>query len=94
MDLRKQAAGRDCQVRLPCCNGDQSTVVLAHVRSIGISGAGFKSPDQLGAWACFDCHDAVDRRRYLDYDKDFVRLAHLEGMLRTQAILIKEGKIK
>ena len=53
-----------------------------------------KSPDEIAAWGCSDCHDAVDRRNYLDYDRDFVRLAHAEGCFRTQAELIKQGKVK
>jgi len=93
MNLRKEARGRECQVRLPCCNGDPETTVLAHYRLIGISGMGMKSPNEIAAFACSDCHDAIDRRRYLDYERDFVRLAHAEGVFRTQAILIKEGKL-
>ena len=93
MNLRKEAKGRPCMVRLPCCNGDPDTTVLAHLRMAGISGMGVKAPDLFGAWACFDCHDAVDRRRYLDYDWDFVRLAFLEGVIRTQYVLLEEEKI-
>ena len=93
-DLRKQAKGRECQVRLPAvCNFDPATTVLAHYRLIGISGMGMKSPDLIGAWACSDCHDAVDRRRYKDLDYDFVRLQHAEGCFRTIAKLIEEGVI-
>lgn len=91
MNLRKLARGRECQVRLPCCNGDPATTVLAHYRLIGVSGMGIKSPDVIASWACSDCHDAIDRRRYLDFDRDFVRLAHAEGVFRTQAQLIREG---
>ena len=80
-------------VRLPCCNGDPDTTVLAHLRMAGISGMGVKAPDLFGAWACFDCHDAVDRRRYLDYDWEFVRLAFLVGVIRTQYVLLEEEKI-
>lgn len=94
-DLRKAAKGRECQIRIPsvCC-GDPSTVVLCHFRMAGISGMGLKSSDALGAWGCFQCHQAVDRRGHMDLDFDFVRLCHLEGVIRTQAILIAEGKIK
>jgi len=91
--LRREARGRECQIRLPVCNGNPDTVVLAHVRLVGISGLGLKSPDLFGAWACADCHDSVDRRRHTSLDRDFVRLAHLEGMMRTQYILLQEGKL-
>ena len=92
MNLRKQAKDRDCMVRLQgICNHNPETTVLAHIRMPGISGMGMKADDLLGAWACSSCHDAIDRRSHTDLDRDYVRLAHLEGMARTITILRKEG---
>ena len=92
MNLRKEAKGRGCMVRIPgVCNHNSETVVLAHVRLTGVSGMGMKAPDILGAWACSSCHDAVDRRSHTDLERDYVRLMHLEGMARTIAQLEKEG---
>lgn len=95
-DLRKEARGRECMVRTDVCNHDVSTTVLAHLRQIGMSGMGHKSPDIFGAWACYACHTLCDtgwfqgvelmreeRTRYLD-----------EGFKRTLAVLVKEGKVK
>ena len=94
-DLRKLARGRPCQIRIPdVCGGNTETTVLAHVRLIGVSGMGMKSPDILGAHSCFECHQAVDRRAYTDLDFEYVRLLHLEGMARTIAKLIEEEVIK
>lgn len=94
MNLRKEAKGRGCMVRIPgVCNHNSETVVLAHVRLTGVSGMGMKAPDILGAWACSSCHDAVDRRNHTDLERDYVRLMHLEGMARTLAQLEKEGLI-
>ena len=91
MNLRKQAKGRGCTVRLPgVCNHNSETVVLAHIRMPSISGMGLKADDLLGAWACSACHDAIDRRAHTDLDRDYVRLAHLEGMVRTIAQLRAE----
>lgn len=91
-DLRKLARGRECAVRIPgVCNGDPETTVLAHFRLAGISGMGMKSPDLIAAFACSACHDAIDRRAHTDVDRDYVRLAHLEGVVRTQAELLKLG---
>ena len=73
------------------CNHNPETTVLAHIRMPGISGIGMKADDLLGAWACSSCHDAIDRRSNTDLDRDYVRLAHLEGMARTITILRKEG---
>ena len=91
MNLRKAAKGRPCMVRLPdICNHNPETTVLAHIRMAGLSGMGIKADDLLGAWACSSCHDAIDRRSHTDLDRDYVRLAHLEGMARTIAQLRKE----
>jgi hypothetical protein len=93
MKLRKEARGRDCMVRLVgICNHNPQTTVLAHVRMAGISGMGLKADDLLGSWACSSCHDAIDRRQHTDLDRDFVRLAHLEGVIRTITVLRREGK--
>jgi hypothetical protein len=54
---------------------------------------GIKSPDLLGAWACSACHDVVDRRVKTNIDIGEIRLAHLEGMVRTINQLVKEDKI-
>lgn len=95
MNLRKYAEGKPCAVRIPnVCNGNTATTVLAHFRMSGISGMGMKSPDLLAAFACSDCHDAIDRRRFMDLDRDYVRLLHLEGVMRTQSFLIDQGKVK
>ena len=94
MNLRKEARGRGCTVRLPgVCNHNSETVVLAHIRMAGISGMGMKADDLLGAWACSACHDAIDRRSHTDLDRDYVRLAHLEGMVRTIAQLRSENLV-
>jgi len=94
MNLRDEARDRDCQVRLAgICNHNRSTVVLAHLRLAGITGVGMKAPDQLGAWACSDCHAEADRRTCM-IDRDLALRSFYEGIFRTQAILIKEGKIR
>lgn len=94
--LRDLARGEDCEVRLPGCSFDPATTVLAHYSLTGISGRGFKSPDQIAAHACFKCHQMIDSA--VDppegYTRDMVRLAHAEGVFRTQDKLIKRGIIK
>lgn len=92
-NLRKEAAHRDCQIRLPgiCTN---SGSVLCHLQyPAGVRGMGQKAPDLLGAWGCFDCHNEVDRRT-TKLEKDYVRIAMYEAVIRTQKILILEGKVK
>jgi hypothetical protein len=59
-NLRKEAKGRECQIRIPgICNNDRGTVVLCHLnnkRLFGV-GVGQKVPDLFGAWGCSACHD-------------------------------------
>lgn len=94
VNLRKEARGSECQVRIVgVCNGNAETVVLAHYRMPGLCGTGIKPDDLFGAWACSACHDEIDRRTRIT-DADSAYLAHLEGVLRTQAQLLTEGKIK
>ncbi len=82
--------GQPCYVRLPgVCNGNPETTVPAHIRLIGISGGGIKAPDIFACPACHACHDAIDRRANMDLDRDYVRLAHFEGLARWQYELHK-----
>ena len=94
MNLRALARGRECQVRIPgVCNRDPATTVLAHIRMAGITGVGMKAKDLLGAHCCSACHDVLDGRIKTLQSRDYLRLAHLEGMVRTLAILLDEGAI-
>ena len=87
--LRKAAEGMPCQVRLPGCNFDPATTVLAHFRLTGISGMAMKPPDFIGAWACSKCHEYCDTHHDDRTQLDFAR-----GVFRTQAILINRGLVK
>lgn len=88
MNLRDEAIGRQCQIRLEGCQ--TIPTCLCHWRQIGVSGMGLKSPDAIGAWGCASCHEKVDRTMRHDQETqlDFAR-----GVFRTQAILIAEGKL-
>lgn len=94
MNLRDYAEGKECQVRIPgvCC-GDPATTVLAHLRMAGITGGGQKAPDLLGAHACAKCHDEVDRRTRT-VEREFAWTCFLEGMARTQYLLIREAHVR
>lgn len=93
-DLRKEAANRICMVRMPGCTQPDNDCVLAHAHTPkGIRGMGQKAPDLLGAWACSYCHCEYDRGTKR-FEKDQAGFWFMEGVLRTQAVLIAEGKIK
>lgn len=87
MNFRHLAKGQDCKVRVPrICNFDPATTALAHLRMAGITGAGQKAPDILGAHACSACAAYTED----GYNPDG-RLLFLEGMARTQYWLVKNG---
>jgi hypothetical protein len=91
MNLRDFAKDKPCMVRTPICCQDPATVVLAHVRQIGISGMGLKAPDLLGAWCCHTCHSFVDQQTSMN--REGRELMLLRGVMRTQNELIKLGVI-
>ena len=76
-------------MRLPICNGDPATTVLAHVRRAGNAGVGMKPPDVSGIFACSACHDAVDGRTRYPVSAEEL----LDAMLRTHDRLRQMGLI-
>ena len=94
-NLRKEARGRECQVRAPgVCNRNPETTVLAHIRRGGVAGMGQKPPDVCAVLACSDCHDLVDGRRPpkgVAWTAEDIDGFILNGLCRTLAIWDKEG---
>lgn len=94
----KSARGQECQIRFPfVCNGNPETTVLAHLNGAGM---GLKRANIHGAYACSSCHDIIDGRATLpeplkgmkaDDLMRTIKLLHLDGVIRTQEIMIKEG---
>ena len=80
-------------MRIPgVCSHNSETVVLAH---LGGGGMGKKRLDLHGAYCCSACHDAVDGRTKIpDADPATLRLWFLEGMVRTQEIMVNKGLVK
>ena len=91
--LRQSARGQECQVRLyQICQGRDETVVLAH---LGGGGVGGKNWDSAASFCCFECHQVIDFAVKTNlYTSDELRLAHLQGVMRTQSIWIKAGLLK
>ncbi len=86
--LTRAADGQTCMIRLPGCLHDYG-VVLAHYRLAGTCGTGCKPPDYLGAFACYSCHKIVDSTH-----DETIRLAHAEGIMRTQIYFVAVGLLK
>ena len=89
VDLRREAIDRECQLGLVGCMG--APCCLAHWRQNGISGAGMKAPDLLGAWACHSCHEKVDST---ERGNDETQMTFARAVFKTQAQLIREGVIQ
>ncbi len=89
--LRKSARGQDCQIRIPgVCNHNPETVILAHLNGAGM---GTKHADIHGSYACSRCHAVVDGEKHRNYSPDILKLYHLEGVIRTQKIMLDQGLI-
>jgi len=90
--LRDLARGKLCQIRVPgICDGNPETTVLAHYRLSGLSGMGIKAPDWAGAYSCARCHSMVDSGRSANFTRAELKQMHLEGVLRTLAMLEHDG---
>lgn len=88
----KSARGKPCQIRVPgVCRPapDNETTVPCHLNGAGM---GRKHSNIHIAYGCAACHDFVDGGwTRTDYSKDEVDLLLLQGLIRTQIIMIEEG---
>jgi len=92
--IRESARGEHCTVRLPCCNSNTETTVLAHINGIRFKhGTGKKVNDLLGAYCCSSCHDVLDGRVKHNFERDYLKLAHYEGVMETIMKLSEKGII-
>ena len=88
----KSARGQMCQVRLPgSCNHNPETTVLAHLNGAGM---GIKHLNIHAAYTCSGCHSVIDGHVKSEWTQDQLKRWHLEGVIRTQIIMVKEGVLK
>lgn len=87
---RNNARGKDCSLRLSCCNYNPETTVLAHLRMFSNAGMGQKPDDMLAVFACSNCHDALDRRSSCEWDYSDVLRALMETLIEQK----RDGVIK
>jgi Protein of unknown function (DUF1364) len=93
-NLREAARGQICLIRVPgVCSFNPEETVLCHYRLSDLCGMGLKPIDIIGAWGCSPCHAAVDGRIKTGFSHEALRLMHAEGMARTLAALVKQGKL-
>lgn len=91
--IRKSAKGQPCLVRVPgICNGNSETTVLAHLNGAGL---GAKAGDHEGAYCCSSCHGWLDGGYAQEgVARDTRDLWHLQGVIRTQRVLIDMGLLE
>lgn len=87
----KSAKGQVCQIRSPLCNNNLDTTVLCHLNTGGMSK---KTHSIHGAYGCSSCHDVVDGRVRVDLNANQREFYHLQGVIRTQELMIKNGILK
>ena len=92
--LRASAAMQPCTLRLPgICNRRLDTTVLAHVRGWGNAGIAQKPHDFHAVYACFSCHNALDRRdRMTAGEVGYADV--LRAMIETQSRMLAAGLIE
>ncbi len=89
--LRDSARGQDCAMQVSeVCNGNQETVVLAHVNVDG-GKMGGKSEDVSACFACAACHEWLDQHRGSVEDELFYTR---RAMVRTWIVWIEKGILK
>jgi len=87
--ITRSARGKLCQIRIPgVCNHDPKTTVLAHLPGAGMA---LKHLSIHGSYSCSACHDVVDFRVAYGWTNEQIKLAHHEGVIRTQIIMVDEG---
>lgn len=93
--ITKSAKLQNCTVRLPCCNHNPETTVLAHINGVRF-GHGIGVKTKFGAYACSACHDVIDGRvKSPEYwTAADVKLAHYQGVLETLLIMHNEGLVR
>lgn len=90
--ITRSAQGEDCQIRIGgVCNFNPETTVFCHLSGGGI---GRKVSNLHGSYGCSSCHSAIDGHIKNEHSKEELKLWHLEGVIRTQIILLEKGLIQ
>lgn len=89
ISITDSARGQQCTIRLPdICSFNVETTVFAHYNSIRLgSGRGIKS--LFGAFCCDSCHSAIDGRTKTALSREYLRLAHADGVFETMGYILR-----
>lgn len=85
--LRASARGEQCTLRLPMCNYNPETVVLAHIGLAG--GMGSKCGDNMAVFACSNCHAEIDSKAKSEYAADKLRALELTQQIWIDSWLVR-----
>ena len=95
--ITESARGEECQVRLPgVCSFNPQQTVWAHANGLAAGKGGrLKSPDALGAYACYSCHMVIDGQMPTPSGMTHleVLLAFHEAHQRSFLMLIEKGLV-
>jgi len=93
--IRQSARGEDCTIRIPgYCNFNPDTTVLCHPNTHRAGkGERLKAEDALAAYGCSDCHDIVDKRRFIDMPEAEIELCFWHGHAETFLKLKRKGLV-
>lgn len=82
------ANGECCSLRVSpkCSHDEEGKVVLAHLNS-NYRGVGFKSPDILSCYACYFCHQLLDKSEVSYEDQQ-------RAMFETLMKLVDKGLVR
>ncbi len=86
--ITKSARGEDCTLMLGNCSSNE-TVVLCHIGKN--RGMAHKCGDHFAVYACSECHDVIDYRKYSSYTRQELAEIKLTALERTQQKLINKG---
>ena len=90
----RSARGKACTVRIPgVCRivPENNTTVLAHLNGAGMAK---KHHNIHAAYCCYECHAFLDGGYIGKFSRAERDLYHLDGVIRTQIIMIEEGILK
>ena len=80
--LSESARGEYCRIMFDgICNGDNDTVVYAHLRDGSLQGFGMSSKGIWGCPACSNCHRILDGGTGI-LERDFVHHTHRKQTIR------------
>jgi hypothetical protein len=84
--IRQSAKGEECSLRVSdSCTDEYGSVVACHLNS-NYRGVGIKSPDLFVVYACFFCHQLLDKSEVSAEDQ-------LRASQETQMKLLNKGLI-